>query len=334
MSTLYVIEQGARIEKEYRRILITKEDQVLQRAPLARVSHVVLVGNVGVTTPAMHALLAQGVTLSLVNRSGRLLGHLQSPAPKNAQLRRTQYLIEEDGDFCLDFARAIVLGKLRNSLSMVRRIGRRRRSLDQISEEASLVLKQAQKEARKTSTLAELRGVEGWAARRYFAFLRTTLPPEFDFQRRVRRPPTDPFNALLSFGYTLLNQALMSALETVGLDPYIGFFHAEKYGRPALALDLVEEFRAPIVDSLALLLVNKRMITPQDFRRGEDGGMHLRSHGLRIFFREFADRLETRKFHPYGQRPFSYRKIFEIQARLVAKRLQGELPAYQPFNWR
>ena len=334
MSTLYVIEQGARIEKEYQRILITKEDKVLQRAPLGRISHVVLVGNVGATTPAMHSLLAAGITLSLVKRNGELWGHLQSPAPKNAQLRRTQYLAEEDRAFCLEFARAVVLGKLRNSLSMIRRIGRRRQNVYEASQQASQVLKQAQKQVRSAPDLTDLRGIEGWAARRYFAFIRSTLPDEFRFSRRTRRPPTDPFNALLSLGYTLLNQSLMTSLEVVGLDPYIGFFHAEKYGRPALALDLVEEFRAPIVDSLALLLVNKGMITRSDFRRGSDGGMYLRSHAQRVFFREFSDRLETRKFHPAGQRRFTYRKIFEIQSRLVVKYLKGEAPVYRPFNWR
>ncbi len=194
-------------------------------------------------------------------------------------------------------------------------------------------IQQALEQIEEASSIASLRGIEGSAARAYFSFLRLAVHPEMRFGKRARRPPPDPANALFSLGYALLNAALMSALEIVGLDPYIGFFHAEKYGRPALALDLVEEFRAPIVDSLVLTLINKRMIGREDFEPGPKGGVYLNRHALRVFFREFSDRLETSVRHPLAGRSLSYRKVFEIQARVAAKTITGQVSAYRPFAW-
>lgn len=331
MATLYVTEPGARIEKEYRRILVTKEDEVLLRTPISRVTHVVLVGNAGATTPALLALLDRGVTLTLMGRGGRLRGRLVPPLPRNVPLRQAQYERERDTGFSLSVGRAVVAGKLHNSRTLMMRLRRRHPDLP---EAALLRLQQAQARVATVDTLATLRGVEGNAARAYFQWLRAALRADMRMDKRTRRPPTDPVNALLSLGYTLLNEALMTACEVVGLDPYVGFFHAEKYGRPALALDMVEEFRAPIVDSLVLTLVNKRMIKPKDFEPGKKGGVYLTRHGLRIFLREFADRLEVKTMHPAAGRRLSYRQWFEVQARNMAKTIQAETDVYRPFFWR
>ena len=330
MATLYVIEPGARIEREVQRLLVTKDDKVLQRVALDRVDQVVLVGWVGATTPALLALLDRGVGLTLLQRGGKLRGRLTPPLPRNAPLRKAQYQIEEDEQFCLGVARAIVRGKLSNSRTLLRRLLRRRSDLPSTRLER---VQQAIRRLPEADSLAALRGIEGSAARAYFGFLRQAVHPDMAFPKRARRPPPDPTNALLSLGYTLLNSAVMSALEIVGLDPYIGFFHAEKYGRPALALDLVEEFRAPIVDSLVLTLINKRMIGPDDFEKGKGGAVYLDQHARRVFFREFADRLETSVQHPLAGRSLSYRKIFEVQARQMAKTITGEIFAYRPFAW-
>jgi CRISPR-associated protein Cas1 len=357
VSTLYVTEPGARIEKEYHQILVTKEDEVLARVPLSRVSHVVLVGNVGATTPALLALLDNNVRLALVSRSGQLRGRLAPPLALNMPLRRAQMQSEGDPDFCLRLARAIVAGKLHNSRTLLQRLLRRQETLPQ---DLLPRVDQALQQVDQAESLATLRGLEGSAARAYFGLLRQALRSELaeSFAKRARRPPPDPVNSLLGLGYTLLTEAMMTSLEVVGLDPYIGFFHADKYGRPALALDLIEEFRAPIVDSLVLTLVNKRMLGPEDFEEGaeEEGegkegkvgkeedvgndgkdrkvGVYLNHHGRRIFFREFADRLESETLHPLAGRRLSYRKIFEVQARLAAKVISGEAEAYRPFVWR
>jgi CRISPR-associated protein Cas1 len=179
-----------------------------------------------------------------------------------------------------------------------------------------------------------LRGVEGAAAKAYFSVLRGALREEMTFSRRTRRPPRDPANALLSFGYTLLTHNLMTACEVVGLDPYDGFFHADKYGRPALALDLVEEFRGPVVDSVVQLVINKRIIGPEDFVEGRNGGIYLRYRPLGKFLRQYTKRLNTEIIHPYYGRRLTYQRIFEVQARLMAKTIQGELDSYRPFRVR
>jgi len=329
---MYVTEQGARVEKEYRRLLVTKEDEVLMAVPVRRVSQVVLVGNVGVTTPALLMLLREGVGLTLVSRAGQLRGHLVPPMPRNLPLRHRQYERARDEAFCLAVGRAVVDGKLRNYRTLALRMARSRP--DVAEGEALGRLEESVQRVETAADLAELRGIEGVGTRAYFEVFRRALREGWDFERRVRRPPTDPINALLSFGYTLLTDNLGAACEVVGLDRYDGFFHADKYGRPALALDLVEEFRGVVVDSVVLTLVNKRMLGAEDFRPGPGGAVYLGRRGLRVFLRQYSARLNTRIIHPQVKRRLTYQQCFEVQARLLAKVIQGELAAYRPFRVR
>jgi CRISPR-associated protein Cas1 len=329
MPTLYVTEQGARIEKEYRRLLVTKHDEVLLRVPLRRVTQVVLVGYVGLTTPAMLALLRAQVPVLMVKRTGALVGRLVPAMPKNLPLRQAQYRRNDDPAFALDLAGAIVAGKLRNQRVVALRVLRRRPEADRGPLDD---LYAAEAGARKARDPDELLGFEGIGARAYFALYRQAFGAEFAFAARTRRPPKDPVNALLSLGYTLLGHAMMTALEAVGLDPYLGFFHTEKYGRPALALDLVEEFRAPLVDSLVMRLANWRMVTPEDFTPSPDGeGVYLNDRGLHLFLREFGDRLAAPVQLKGTHRSLSYRKHFEVQARKLAHVIEGDQPRYEPF---
>jgi CRISPR-associated protein Cas1 len=331
MATMYVTEQGARIEKEYRRILVTKDDKVLMRVPLARISHVVLVGWVGTTTPALHALLRAGVGLSLISRTGRLHGRLTPPTGKNIPRRHAQYARAQDADFCLDVGRAIVAGKLRNQRTMVRRICRDRPELDDGPIED---ITAAIKAIDNAADLAEVRGQEGYGARAYFEILRQAIPEGWGFERRARRPPPDPANALLSLGYTLLTQNMIAAAEVVGLDPYDGLFHADKHGRPALALDLEEEFRSIIVDSVVLTLINKELLTLDDFCPGPKGGVRLEREALKTFFRQYGKRIHTRVIHPELGHRLTYQQCFEVQARLLAKVIEEKKETYVPFLTR
>jgi len=331
MATLYVTEQGARIEKEYRRLLVSKEDHVLLATPLGRVSEVVLVGRVGATTSALLMLLDAGIPLSFVTRTGRLRGRLTPPMPKNLALRRAQYDRARDPRFCLAVGRAIVDGKLRNSRALAYRI---RRSRPGIAASWLERIEQTVQAVARADELDTLRGIEGSAAKAYFEVFRAALRPEMTFAKRTRRPPRDPANALLSLGYTLLTQNMITACEIVGLDPYDGFFHADKYGRPALALDLVEEFRGPVVDSVVQLVVNKRIVGPDDFREGRDGGTYLSDRGLRKFLGQYTHRLNTEIVHPWAGRRLTYQRVFEVQARLMAKTVQGQLDRYRPFRIR
>jgi CRISPR-associated protein Cas1 len=295
------------------------------------VSEVVLVGKVGATTPALLALLDTGIPLSLVTRAGKLRGRLVPPSPKNLPLRHAQYDRARDPAFCLEVGRAIVDGKLRNSRALAYRL---RRSRPGIAADLLERIEQAVQAATQADDLDTLRGIEGAAAKAYFEVLRGALRSEMTFEKRTRRPPRDPANALLSFGYTLLTQNMMTACEVAGLDPYDGFFHADKYGRPALALDLVEEFRGPVVDSVVQLVVNKRVVGPGDFEEGREGSVILSDRGLRKFLAQYAHRLNTEIVHPRYGRRLTYQKVFETQARLLAKTISGELDKYLSFRVR
>jgi CRISPR-associated protein Cas1 len=332
MATMYVTEQGARVEKEYQRFLVTKDDEVLLAVPAVRLSHVVLVGRVGVTTPALLALLQEGVGLSLVSRAGQLRGRLMPPTGKNILLRHRQYERAQDPAFCLAVSRAVVDGKLRNCRALARRWARTR---PEVPAELLERIDRAVDQAAKAPDLAALRGIEGEGTRNYFGVLRRALEPRpesrMGFEKRTRRPPRDPVNAMLSLGYTLLTDNLMTACEIVGLDPYDGFFHAEKYGRPALALDLVEEFRPVIVDSLVLNIVNRGMLAADDFQPGPEGGVYLKREALQTFFRQYSARLNIQWLHPGVGRKLSYQQWFEVQAQALRKVIEGEAPAYRPM---
>lgn len=330
MATMYVTEPGARIEKEYRRILVTKQDEVLKVAPLSRLSEIVLVGRVGATTPALLALLGAGIGLTFVNRSGRLRGRLVPPMPKNIPARKAQYAAASDPAFCLEVSRRFVEGKLRNCRAMAYRVARRLASPPAELER----LEKSIDKIEDAGDLATLMGTEGAGTRAYFAVWRRAFSGDLRFERRTRRPPKDPINALLSLGYSLLTQNLMTACEVAGLDPYDGFFHADKHGRPALALDLMEEFRPVVADSVAQTLVNKRMVGRDDFGPGPGGGVALNRRGLKRFFAGYTRRLNTQVTHPYYKRRLTYQQCFEVQARLLRKAIEGELDVYPPFRVR
>ncbi|NKQ35673.1 MAG: CRISPR-associated endonuclease Cas1 [Chloroflexi bacterium] len=332
MPTLYLLEPGSRLEKEYQRLLVTKDDEVLFRVPIQRVSQVVFIGRVGATTPALHALLQAEIPLLLVNRSGRLKGRLLPPTAANLPLRQEQYRRNDDTAFCLALARAVVIGKVQNQRTLALRLARRH---DTIDRAGLAVLKESMAQAEQADSLARLLGIEGYAARLYFRTYRQAFSQAWQFQKRTRRPPKDPVNALLSLGYTFLTHSMMTALEAVGLDPYLGYFHAEKYGRPALALDLVEEFRAPVVDSLTLSLINRRWLQADDFYMDTgSGGIYLKDRGFRIFLHNFSDKLESKIKVRELDRSISYRKLFEVQARKIARFIQGKEDVYRPFRAR
>ena len=332
MPALYVLETGSRIEVEYERLLVTLEDEVILRAPLDQVSQVVLVGRVGATTPALHALLARKIPLFFLSWDGDLLGRLTGPLSYNLELRRSQYRRDEQPEFGLGLARAIVSGKIHNQYTLAARWLRRARQ----ARPAGLdELREAEAAALRAGALASLLGIEGSAARAYFGIYESLFAAEWGFEQRNRRPPKDPVNALLSLGYTLLHCNLTAALEMVGLDPFLGYYHAEAYGRPALALDMEEEFRAPLVDSLVLSLVHKGMLRREDFRSDEQGHLaRLTGKALRLFCQQFNQKMNSCLTLPSIGRPLSYQKILEVQARRMAKVVLGTESVYPPLRVR
>lgn len=331
MPTLYVTEPGARIEKEYGRFLVSKDDDVLLAVPAVRVSQIVLVGSVGVTTQALTALLNAGIALTLVSATGKLLGRLTPPEARNIPLRHQQYERAKDPAFCLEVSRSYVRGKLHNYRALGLRLARERPHLDVALIQRIAACMDRLAEA---ADLDSVRGLEGDASKAYFALFRGAVQPDLGFAKRTRRPPTDPVNALLSLGYTFLTDNLMTACEIAGLDPYDGFFHADKYGRPALALDLMEEFRGVVVDSVALNVLNRRIIKASDFQGAGPDGVRLKPPALRKFCRQYNLRLNTPVIHPQAGRPLTYQKCFEVQAQALRQVIEGKRDCYVPFTTR
>lgn len=328
MQTLYVTEPGAMVETEAGQLLVTKGGEVLRAVPAVKVEAVVLVGPVGLTTPALGVLLDRGIDAVLLTAAGAYRGRLTTDLARNVELRRQQYRRADGPAFCLAVGRAIVAGKIRNQRTLCLR-------WDETNEDPATVaaaaeLRGLRDQAGTAPDLAALMGIEGRASERYFAVFRGRLRPPWTFSRRARRPPPDPVNALLSLLYTLLHESCAAALHAAGLDPAIGFLHRPHYGRASLALDLMEEFRPVVADSVVLTMLNKRILLPEDFEPGAEG-TRLSRRGWRVVAEQYAHRLETLVTPEGITRRITYRRLLEVQARRLRKTITGETPTYEPF---
>jgi len=330
MSTIYLMEQGSVLHKRSERLEVTKDGKRLLQVPAMKVGQVVVFGNIQVTTPALAFLLQQGIDLAYLSARGVFRGRLQAPHNRNIYLRWAQYERGGDPRFQLRVARAIVAGKISNARTQCLRFQRGGHVKD---IDGTIARLDGLRQQATRAELASLRGIEGTAAGLYFSILRQVLRGDLTFPRRTKRPPRDPVNVLLSLAYTLLLNTVLAAIEVVGLDPYLGFYHAEKYGRPALALDIMEEFRPIVADALVIMLINKKVITGDDFRE-EFGQIKLSYGGQRRFLREWADKLNDEITHPYFEYTATYARCIELQARILAKVITRELPEYLPFRTR
>jgi len=330
MSTLYIIEEGAVVRKEGERLKVySARDGLLLEMPTAQLEQVVLIGNVTVTAPVVRLLLEQGIGLVYMTSGGRLLGRLQPAESKNVPLRWAQFQAAADPAASLAIARSMVCGKVSNQRAFLQKAAR-----DGVSglEEAIDHLKALAERARRAHSLDALRGIEGAAAAAYFRqWPRLIKAFGFPFPGRVRRPPTDPVNSLLSLGSVLLLNEVLAACQVVGFDPYVGYLHMDRYGRPALALDLMEEFRPVLVDSTVLSFVNRGMVDPEDFDVGIGGTRTLKRPALKRFLEAWEEKRRTMVQHPVFDWQVPYWRVIELQARVLAKVLLGELQEYVPF---
>ena len=336
-NVLYVDEQGCAIKKTGERILVVKEDEILRDIPLIHLGQIVISGNVNLTTPAMQTLLHEGIPVVFLSAYGRYHGALTPQVSRNSLLRSAQHRVANSPDACLDLSKAFVHGKLANMRTMLqRRKWQATDATDSALEPLLTNIKAIQameKRIGKSTELSELLGIEGNASAAYFGAFNFMLKEEmgFDFQRRSRRPPADATNALLSFAYSLLTADIISAIQTVGLDPYVGFFHQIKYGKPCLALDLMEEFRPIIADSVVITLINNRRIKPTDFTQSH-GGWYLKEHCRKVFYAAYETRKNETITHPLFKYKLTFRRAMELQVRLLAKYLTGELDQYTPLT--
>ena len=335
-NVLYVDEQGCAIKKTGERLLVVRENDVLRDIPLIHLGQVVISGNVSLTTPAMQTLLHEGIPVVFLSAYGRYQGALTPQISRNSLLRDAQHRTAGDPTRCLSLSKAFVQGKLVNMRTMLQR--RKWQATDKTDSVLAPLLtniktmQAMEKRLNSATDLSELLGMEGNASAAYFGSFNFMLKSElgFDFQRRSRRPPADPTNALLSFAYSMLTADLMSAIQTVGLDPYIGFFHQLKYGKPCLALDLMEEFRPIIADSVVITLINNRRIKPEDFTQSH-GGWYLKAHQRKVFYAAYETRKNETITHPVFKYKLTFRRAMELQVRLLAKYLTGEIDQYTPL---
>lgn len=339
MPTLYVTEPGSRIEKEYNRVLVVREGEVILSVPAFKISAVVLVGSVGITTQALLLLLDQGIDFSLITSSGKLRGSLRSTKARNISLLLKQVERSRDEDFKLQLSKKIVSGKLWNCRVMAMRMLRNDRENNKHKEEKRHALDsidQCLEKSQLVSDLASLRGLEGYATRCYFSIFRETIQTHDGslFKQRKRRPPDDPVNALLSFGYMLLTNAMITSIEVCGLDASIGFYHSNTNDKPSLALDLIEEIRPVIVDSIVLRALKEKRITKKDFTTSSKLPCCLTQKGLHDFLAIFNDRLNDSLTLESTQRPLTYQKLMEYQANQVRKMIEGGSQNYEPIRIR
>ena len=327
---VYVHTQGAVVGKSGGQLEVKQKGQVLQKVRLMEISHLALFGNVQVTAQAVQELCDRDIPICYFSYGGWFRGITNGMSHKNVELRCRQYLGAMTPETALSISRRMVFGKIKNSRTLLRR---------NHQEPPPSILPELNRLAERTLTalsLETLLGIEGAAARTYFSEFRGMIKNEsldFDFRGRNRRPPRDPVNAVLSFLYAMLiKQATITAL-TVGFDPYLGFYHQPKYGRPALALDLVEEFRPLIADSVCLTLINNGELGPEHFiTRGD--ATALTQNGRRRVIEAYERRMDTLVTHPLFGYAVSYRRVLEMQARLLSRHLLGELPAYPVFRTR
>lgn len=330
MPTLYLMDHGAKLRHSHQRLLVEKDGQLAQDLPLAHVDEVVVGANALITTPTLKLLLFQGIDTVYLTEDGQFCGRLAGPQSNVGDLRRRQYVASLDTAFALGVARAFVDGKARNMRALLLRYNRERR--DGAIASAADQLDTLVTQITNATALPALLGLEGAASAAYFAALPRLLKREWGFERRNRRPPADPVNVLLSFGYTLLAKAMESAALTAGLDPAIGFLHQPLANRPALALDLMEEFRPVVADSTMLRCLNAGLILPEHFTAGEasERPVILAPAAAKTFVMEFEARLGIEFAHPAAEERVTYRRCFELQARSLVAAIRGTR-GYAPF---
>lgn len=362
MPTLYLTEDYALVRRDGEDSLLVqipersdkKAGKAIparkERIPLIKIDEVVVFGEVTLTASAVHLLLERDIEITFLGHYGKFKGRLSPPFSKNAILRLAQYRAHQDMTTRCELARRFVRGKLTNQRTMLLRYNRRQAD-SEMSQSIEQIAKLIQQLSALTldklpvsrnliggdqsitgTPLETILGMEGSGSAAYFRCFGKMLydSKQWPFPGRVKRPPTDPVNTLLSFGYSLLTNRVASAVQLVGFDNYVGYLHSSFSGRPALALDLVEEFRPIIVDSIVLTMLNKRIITANDFVT-ELGAYRLKDEGRKVFFTQFEERLNEEIVHPLFGYKATYQRCLELQARLLGKVLTGEITEYPPL---
>ncbi|HSW00328.1 MAG TPA: type I-C CRISPR-associated endonuclease Cas1c [Sedimentisphaerales bacterium] len=339
LNTLFVTTQGAYLAKQGDTVCVNIEQETKLRVPIHNLGSVVCFGNVGCSPFLMGFCGEQNVTLSFLSENGRFLARVHGPVSGNVLLRKEQYRRSDDASASALIARSLITAKLANSRIVLQRAQRDREDLQHSPAIGKALdgLWELIQVVKDETDLDRIRGIEGTGANAYFSvfdLLISASKEQFFFKERSRRPPLDNMNALLSFLYTMLVHDVESALEAVGLDPAVGFLHRDRPGRPSLALDLMEEFRAYLVDRLALSLVNRQQIKPEGFTKTESGAVTMDDETRKAVLIAWQKRKQEEITHLFLQESVPLGLLPHIQAQLLARHLRGDLEGYPPFLWR
>lgn len=323
MASLYLTEEGTHLTLKDNRIVIKKSSETLKEVSLEKVDNIVLIGNISITSPLSIELLEREIPVNWLSSTGKFYGRLEPTTRVNIARQREQFRCSDNKDFLLELAKTFIAGKVKNCQVVLRRYNRNFEYEDvqeNIEELKRYIIKISEAE-----TIEQLLGYEGNSAKLYFNSLGKMVRDEFKFNKRTRRPPKDKFNCLLSLGYTLLLYEIYTAIINKGLHPYCSFLHKIRNGHPALASDLIEEWRPTIVDSLVMNLVQTKIITPDHFLPQDEttGGVFLTKEGLKIFIKKFEDRLkQLNSYLTYVDYPLSFRESLQFQVGALVKSIE------------
>ena len=338
LNVLYVMTPESFLALEGENVLIKRDDETSARLPLHNLENIVTFGYTGASPALMYACAERDVGLAFMTPNGRFLARVSGKVRGNVLLRKKQYRMSENESDSVPIAASFLLGKISNCRKVILRAVRDHPLSVDVERLADVAgdLKACMREVEACETVASLMGVEGSAAKIYFSVFDQLIlqqKTDFYFRERTRRPPLDNVNALLSFLYSILTNEVASALETVGLDPYVGFLHQDRPGRVSLALDLMEELRPVFVDRMVLSLINRSQINGKGFVQKESGGVVMEDDLKKKVLSAWQDRKKENIIHPYLNEQVPFGLIPHVQAMLLARYLRGDLDAYPPFFW-
>ncbi len=339
LNTLFVTSEDVYLSLEGENVLANREKQIVARYPLHTLQNIITFSYSGASPALMGACAAQNIDIVFCTPRGKFLARTSGITNGNVLLRREQYRIADDLERSCEVSRNMIFGKIYNARwSIERSLRDHGERMDREKSDAVIaVLKEYLKKAVDERNLGSLRGIEGVTAKAYFSIFDEMILREkesFFFKERSRRPPLDPVNALLSFTYSLLASDCASALESVGLDSYVGFMHRDRPGRRSLSLDLMEEFRPCIADRFILTLINTRVVSSEDFQKEESGAVLLKEKARKEFLKAWQERKKETITHPFLKEKVPWGLIPYVQALLLARFIRGDLDAYPSFLWK
>lgn len=339
LNTLYIFTEDVYLALDGKNVVAKKDGKEIGRIPLHTLESIKTFSYRGASPALMGACAEHGISLGFFDRKGRFLADIHGAQRGNVLLRKEQCLASADDEASLALARNFILGKIFNSRWVLERAIRDHGPRIEVEKvkAASEKLASSIESLRECDSIESLRGIEGEAASVYFSVFDELFLREketFFFKERSRRPPTDPVNAMLSLFYTVLTRDCASALESVGLDSYVGFMHADRPGRRSLALDCIEEFRAVLVDRFVVTAVNNRVVNSKNFEYRESGEVLISDAGRRALFKQWQEKKKTAILHPFLKEKIPWGLVPFVQAQLLAKCLRGDLDGYPPFMWK